>query len=72
MVQRRKEANKSREPHDLWKPRVKHPFGAAVRFLDPGDIEEKLEKRLGDEAKTASDDTLRWDCLLYTSTWFGI
>jgi len=26
---------------------VKHPFGAAVRFLDSGDIEEKLEKRLG-------------------------
>jgi hypothetical protein len=26
---------------------VKHPFGAAVRFLDPSDIEEKLEKCLG-------------------------
>ena len=47
--------------HDLWKPRVKHRFGATVRLLDPDDIEEKLEKRLGDEAKTASDDTLRWE-----------
>ena len=26
---------------------MKHPFGAAVRFLDPSDIEERLEKRLG-------------------------
>jgi hypothetical protein len=33
--------------HDLWKPRAKHRFGATVRLLDPDDIEEKLEKRLG-------------------------
>jgi hypothetical protein len=26
---------------------VKHRFGATVRLLDPDDIEEKLEKRLG-------------------------